>query len=524
MKQILHIFAKDVRHFRIEILVLLAAIAAQICIAPHLWPASRGNSGFNPEAQMTQVSGLLAILMVVTWGLLVSRVVHDERLVGDRQLWLTRPYEWKKLLAAKFLFLAVIVCLPFLLLQCTLLAEAGFSPLHWTPRLLLSLLPVTAYIILPLMAVAAISSSFGRMVLILLGVIVCFLLFLTFVAVWGTSSNPNSIPATPLQSWLSIAFTLLVCGEVITLQYAKRREWRSRLFLVALPAGLILISLVAPDRLLMSRIYPPASSANPAAVQASIASLNFLPGNGQVSLSIPLHISGIKQSSAIVIDSAQLTLEAPGGARWTSPWVSGPGAAFLPDADYAQVNMLMPRSVYDKFAPTWTTARLKLAMTETHIDNVTQVALPQPMHEFAVPGFGICTPQDNFSGDAKHISCRFAYYAPLTYVSTHWHNEPCSISQDQSEPGVVGAAWAGKLDHSVSELTLFPIVTPFFQLTNGMVVSPSGGIWRPRNLCPGTPVTFTRYAAVRRFQTELSLQSCQPPAAKPATRTAPPSQ
>jgi len=30
-------------------------------------------------------------------------VVHAESLVGDRQFWITRPYEWKKLLTAKAL-------------------------------------------------------------------------------------------------------------------------------------------------------------------------------------------------------------------------------------------------------------------------------------------------------------------------------------------------------------------------------------------------------------------------------------
>jgi hypothetical protein len=36
-------------------------------------------------------------------------VIHAEALVGDRRFWLTRPYEWKKLLGAKALFLLVFL-------------------------------------------------------------------------------------------------------------------------------------------------------------------------------------------------------------------------------------------------------------------------------------------------------------------------------------------------------------------------------------------------------------------------------
>jgi hypothetical protein len=37
----------------------------------------------------------LSVLLAISWVMLVMRAVHAEGLVGDRQFWLTRPYEWK---------------------------------------------------------------------------------------------------------------------------------------------------------------------------------------------------------------------------------------------------------------------------------------------------------------------------------------------------------------------------------------------------------------------------------------------
>ena len=104
----------------------------------------------SPEEPFCQVmleagflAGLLTVLIPVSWWLLIARVIHAETLVGDRQFWLTRPYEWKKLLGAKALFLAVFLYLPLLIAQCLLLFRAGFHPLSFIPGLLFNLLLIT---------------------------------------------------------------------------------------------------------------------------------------------------------------------------------------------------------------------------------------------------------------------------------------------------------------------------------------------------------------------------------------------
>lgn len=137
MKQILHIFAKDARRFLPEIVVSLAITVAFTWIYPYQWRseyigAVAGGSFFVPE-EMTLLASCLTLLPPVSWWLLITRVIHAENLVGDCQFWITRPYEWPKLLAAKTLFLFGFLYLPLFLAQCVLLIQAGFHPLAYLP-------------------------------------------------------------------------------------------------------------------------------------------------------------------------------------------------------------------------------------------------------------------------------------------------------------------------------------------------------------------------------------------------------
>ena len=125
MKQALHIFKKDVRYLRYEIgIALLAALA--FCFAgvrqgpPMPGVAPNQGTGF----------GVLAILLPVTWWFLITRVVHAESLVGDRQFWLTRPYEWKSLLGAKILFIVVFVNFPLFVADAVIVPSFGLSLSH----------------------------------------------------------------------------------------------------------------------------------------------------------------------------------------------------------------------------------------------------------------------------------------------------------------------------------------------------------------------------------------------------------
>src|SRR6185436_6256444 len=60
--------------------------------------------GFGPQLGIGELSVLLLLMYLLLLALLVSRLVHDEPLVGRDAFWITRPIAPGALMAAKFLF------------------------------------------------------------------------------------------------------------------------------------------------------------------------------------------------------------------------------------------------------------------------------------------------------------------------------------------------------------------------------------------------------------------------------------
>src|SRR5215472_5298384 len=173
MSQIFHIFRKDMRHHWPEIVISLAALAAYVWRVIRSWePQTMYSIGGFAGAWG---SGLIAVLLPVTWWFLMLRVVQSEALVGDRQFWITRPYEWKKLLAAKVLFVLLFINVPLLFAGIFLLARAGFSPApYWLGLLWMQLLLVLMPL-LPTMALAAVTRNLAQGLLTLLAVVLYYI-------------------------------------------------------------------------------------------------------------------------------------------------------------------------------------------------------------------------------------------------------------------------------------------------------------------------------------------------------------
>ena len=103
MTRVLTIFLKDVRHLWPQVLVFLAIAALAVVTDPAL--------------HTNRFEGLAKILEPVACWVLIVAAIHEERLIGHEQYWLTRPYTWKNLVAAKALFLVVFVSLPLFVCQ-----------------------------------------------------------------------------------------------------------------------------------------------------------------------------------------------------------------------------------------------------------------------------------------------------------------------------------------------------------------------------------------------------------------------
>ena len=116
MRQAIHIFKKDFRYLMREVALMLVLSVALV------WTATRGRG-------KAFTTGTIELLLVVTACFLIARVIHAEAIPGHTQFWLTRPYQWRSLFAAKILFILAFVNGPLLLAQLALLLIVGFPRL-----------------------------------------------------------------------------------------------------------------------------------------------------------------------------------------------------------------------------------------------------------------------------------------------------------------------------------------------------------------------------------------------------------
>jgi hypothetical protein len=176
---------------------------------------------------------------------MLTRLVHDEPPVGERQFWVTRPYQWQQLLAAKLLFLSVVLYLPLLIAQSVLLREGGFYPSSYLPGLLFNLLLITFFLIVPIMVLATVTSGFAKAALTLLGVVVGIIGLTVLSSIWS-----EGIPDT--RGGIAIAFLVCALGIAIVLvQYATRNVRMSRWLLAATGIAIAASALNWPGRALV---------------------------------------------------------------------------------------------------------------------------------------------------------------------------------------------------------------------------------------------------------------------------------
>lgn len=537
MKTILHIFAKDARHLWIQILISLGLTTGLVLTFPIQWVANeafRQSTALLAPAHnfhLLSLSGALVVLVPLNWCLLISPVIHAERLVGNRQVWLTRPYEWKELLAAKVLFLIVFLYLPSLLAECLLLAEAGFQPLHYLPGLLYNMLLISAVVVLPLAALSTVTNSFGSMTVAVLAVVTCLIGILTVGA---------RIPADSIDyaygSRMYLVLAIAGCIAVVLLQYARRDLRTSWLVFLGTIVLLGIVALGAPDQMLMGLRYPVADSQNSSVVWLSYYSQ---PGyepytfvsryHNQVGISIPIHISGIPQGTLITAKNLKVALEAADGSRWTSVWQPLEADRFMPGDNWARTTFSMPLSVYEKLKAKPLQVHLTFALAQEREGETARISIP--VQDFKVPGFGICTPVVGFSerpDEISGITCRAALHQPdLTLIQAAWLNDRCDVSVTEQPQMERGEAWVGAAPVDPASLIIAPVWSSTVPLSHTratqMVIyssmtdkstqqaKVSRHVMEPSHLCPGSPITFTRYSLSQRMQATFDIQDFKLP-------------
>jgi hypothetical protein len=520
MKQVLHIFAKDTRRLWPEILTSFVVLALYAFDYPNRW-------NYSPSAMSRgSLIALPMLLMAATWWLLIARVVHAESLVGDRQWWLTRPYEWKRLLAAKALFIAVWIYVPFAIAQAAIVWEAGLSPFVHPAAWLWMLAFVSGYVLLPLVAIATVTENFARMTLTVVGAIVVWIgaLFLSSMPRGGYESN---VPDQH-SMWI-IAVLIAGAAAAVLLQFATRRVWLARGVAVAtvvLATGVGML-LTATRESQIDRAYPVAGSStaavqlafDPAAASAYAGKVTFgtrLDGvrstpserSSKVYIEVPILFSGIAEASAVQVDDVKVTVDDPhSGGHWTAPWWTSRNLRLLPGQRHAQVQIMVDSEQYERFKSGPITLHLALAVTELHAGSETTATISTV--DFPVSGFGVCSTRWMYSFPSQ-LMCRAALDGPpLTRVSTEW-----SRTQEPNAyvpPGpITAASWAETPYTQSLVFRIFPVVPINLNLYPRSIHGPLSGT-HGLALPPGTPVHFVPYTVTGRMQVALTIPNFQLP-------------
>lgn len=340
----------------------------------------------------------ILILLPASWCFLVVRVIHGESLVGDRQFWVTRPYEWKKLLAAKIVFVAAFICLPMFVAQEILLTRAGFGAFGHFTGLLEMQIGFAVFVFLAPAALATVTRGMGWTLLAALGAI---------AAVVGIATLANVIPsasasaATDASGDLQGIAILGGAAVVIVWQFARRKTWQSRGILMGVAVLVAGIEAATPYAAVMARKYPPVVPGQEAPVMLSIVRAPRLSEKGaeksedierfsawqsDTALTLPLQVSSIAKNSVVAVDAMRTEIDAP-GVHWDSGW-QNLYKYLWPEEDSANIVVTVKKNVYNKLRMESSKLHLTLAVTEFQESDPRDVTMQDG--KFPIPGVGVC--------------------------------------------------------------------------------------------------------------------------------------
>ena len=520
MKQILAIFMKDVRRFWPEILISTSLLVAFVLVYPTTWRVEENPLGnghmfrfFGAQGPKGALAYCLVALVPIAWVILTARTIHCDRLVGNTQYWLTRPYDWRKLLAAKFLFLAAFIHVPFFIAQCVLLYEAGFNPSHYLGGMFVNLFFLTAACVLPFVALVTLTKGFGRLMLVLLG------LALVIAATAGVVSvvSDSSISLPDLISSI-LGFGLLISGTLtaIVVMYAQRNAKVAWLTVLALTVAICLMNFFDPDAAVMNHYYPQLAGGTTPPVAFALDGPDLSPPSASLSgneksvvISIPVSQSGVSDGNLAVEQAVRVSIMNDHGEKWESPWQGTILDRFLPGSRNTWLRFQMDRKIYEEFKKGPVALHISVAMSMAHVAN--ESVIPLRDADFAVPEIGVCklTHWTWNPAELRGISCRSAMNTPqLTKVSVVWMWGDCRAESTRNQ--IKTTEWAGGLDPGPAEFGITSVWDANVNLT-WPAFNNTESDERQWNLCPGTPMQFTQYRRTTRLREELSIPAFQMP-------------
>lgn len=488
MNQVWHIFRKDVRHLWRETAIWLALVAAFTRLLIVQWNPL--NSIASGPIALYEILGLSASLAPLALMFLIARAVHGEALAGDRQFWITRPYDWKKLLAAKVLFVIVFVNVPLFVAHASMLAIAGFHPFAFLGGLLWLQVMWSATLVLPIAGLATVTRGIGQM---FLGLLFVGLFAIVLSVLRG--SIRNSAFSEPSNSFY-FSLVAIAAVAVIMLQYSLRQTARSRFLIAGLAAALVVVLVAAPYRSLIAHAYPRQTDF-PVKLSPMPATEVHYNLSERVPLLAMFHVSGFPKDTFLELDGVVLRLHNSSGQHWDSGWQSHKTIIF-PDFAVLQTSVELTEDTLNRLQSSPMSGDLLLAVTLYHDQNQRPFVIPRG--EFDVPGLGIC---DTGLGTISALSCRIPIRRPAFLMLTSERTSstcPANPNQIPPAPGQVARAYV-RDGSEPGQSDLSPVQI------EGITLSEPQDTTRISGMCPDTPITLSNPEVVARTGIEVHLDS-----------------
>jgi hypothetical protein len=425
MQQAWHIFLKDVRRLRYELIVILALTAAYAWLQGHWSPLYSARN-----EKLNAMAGLLRdFLLPVAWWYLASLAVYGEPLPGNRQFWVTKPYRWTSLVGAKLLFIVAFVSFPLLLADCFILTRQGFHPWATPGGLLWHEVELFAVLLLPMIALACITTSFAQVVLVVLATIVSIMVLEIVLRPYGNATIGLSVGGEWIGGSLVCVVLLSAALAIMILQYRARRTWVSRAIFVAVVLFLLYGGRFLPwrstfalqSRLLRSRIdtssitavFAPGGSPPPPQLRTR---------QDAVCVSLPIRLDGVPSGTTAVVDVMWAELIPANGKPLETLVFFGES---LPDTVWH--GTVIERSVFERWKST--TVRLHFTIHLTVLGNPHTEHMPLAGGPHRVPGVGLCQ-FDPRPPDRSAISCRAPFRQPA-YVLAQFDKYYKDVPREQ---------------------------------------------------------------------------------------------
>jgi hypothetical protein len=416
MRQALHIFKKDVRHLWFEIAVAVTLVAAFgfVGVRRELWL-------IDPVINRTAAWTMVQILLPLAWWTLIARAIHDETLPGDRQFWITRPYSWRSLLAAKALFILTFINLPMLLADAVIVRAYGFHPfgtelvgLLWRQVLLVIIF------VLPIATLSALTAGFVQLMFAVL--IPCVVALI--IAIVAPEMVIDRLLVLDGADWVRTYYVFLVicvgASTVLFWQYATRRTTTTRSLAVAVSILAFLGMVVFPgsDAFKIQSWFSKQSVSPLMAHVDFDANKNWLTrvvdeGSSRVRVELPLSITELPPNTIARPEGFSVQLEASDGTVWYAKQVP------LQDPSSMGQEFLMKFYVDDWFYRKIKDGPIKVQgmLYLTLFGNWQTAHVPFGEPSVPVPRVGLCAATVGANKHNYFLICTSAFRSPPVLVS-----------------------------------------------------------------------------------------------------------